>query len=182
MNGTLTVSALADYFATLKGAQPISISALTKADCKLPDGREVWKLAKVYSFNRADYRKAVQRRLDAQAALAGTVAEPFTPKPRKWGSFVQGSRYLVEHKGQHYLALQVMRAAKPVYFTRDAGGFLRYLKNEVVAPLLPVRADEGAAQGLEQPITCRDYKLDNLVSVNVAGKRLRVERSQAQST
>ena len=62
---------------------------------------------------------------------------------------------------------------RPVYFTRDAKGFLRYLSESVVKPYLP-RENDGRNQGVEKPIVCRDYRLDSLVSVSVAGKRLRV--------
>ncbi len=164
----VTPSELAAFLATLKGAQPVSVSALTKTDARLPDGREVWKLVKAYSFARTRFADAVNR----QRAREG-VAPTFTPKPRSWG--VREGDFLVTHKGAFYLPLRVLRTGKPAYFTRDGSGFLRYLKTDEVKPYLPPD-NSAAAQGVAQPIICRDYRLDNLVSVSVAGKRLRIAR------
>ncbi len=164
----VTPSELAAFLATLKGAQPVSVSALTKTDARLPDGREVWKLNRVHSFNRFDYAGAVNRERTREG-----LTPDFTPKPRAWGRFV--SAWLVEHKGQHYIPLRVLRTGRPTYFTRDAAGFLRYLKTDEVKPYLPPDTS-GAAQGLDKPVICRDYRLDNLVSVSVAGKRLKLVR------
>ncbi len=166
MSNLVTPPELAAFLGTLKGAQPISVSALTKADIKLPDGREVWKLVKAYSFARTRFADAVNRARQSEG-----LEPTFTPKPRSWG--VRKGDFLVAHKDAYYLPLRILRTGKPAYFTRDEKGFLRYLKSELVTPYLPPDKS-GDGQGVDKPIVCRDYRLDSLVSVSVAGKRLRV--------
>lgn len=168
MSETITPAQLAAMLAAMRGSQPITISALTRA-CKLPDGREVFKLARVHSFNRADHGAAVNR------AQQGEGHMPFVPAPRSWGRNV--SQFLVsydhpKHGLRYYLPLRVLRADKPVYFARDAAGFLRYVPRDMVTPHLPPERAK-APHG----VVVRDYALDNLVSVHVRGKRLRVVAS-----
>lgn len=158
----ITKDQLVNVLKDLKGAFPIGISSLTevkmKAGCPYSN---VYKLSRVNSFSRADYANSVNNQREREGFL-----NEFVAKERKWGKHI--SPLLVEHKGNYYAALQVLSAREPSYFFLDEKtGMKKFVSKNQLLAWLPEKKDEGLAQGLNKAIICRDYKLDNLVSVRV---------------
>ena len=175
MNNTVkTVSKLqaAAFFAAINNPQPVGIVALTEVkvskDCPL--GR-VLKLSHTNGFI-GDYENMVNNQL----AREGNDQLTFTAKPRKWGKHV--STALVEHvkKGEveksFYLSVKPLKSRKPVYLVRGVRGWQQVAK-AIVAPFLPEER-HAENQGTEKEIYHRDYSLDSLVQVSIAGQKFRI--------
>lgn len=138
----------------------------------------VYKQSRFQAFVAFDYRDAV----NAQRGREGTAAT-FTPSPRQWG------RHLTDADGtplpfiahtpkgadapKLYVQLRILRSLAHVYRTADG----TVLTDEQVAPFLPAHSDNSAHQGVEKEIPVRDYGMEGIWSVAVAGMRFVVDPS-----
>jgi len=148
---TLTQDQLRDALLALKGATPLTISALT--EIKLDKYGVVKKLSRVNGISGFSYRDSVRK-----------AGEPdFVPQPRQWGERLGKNGHLVHHKGRLYLNMKVEKSREPVYLVRS-GPFLKTIRP---APdELPKRD--------EREIITRDYRLDHLQRISFGGKKYRI--------
>ncbi len=173
MNTTLTFSPyqLIEFFKNeVKHATPISVSALTKADCRDNPFGCIWKLNKMSAFTGVGiegFEAAVRRREERERGFASFVAGP-----RAWGHYIAPG--LIGHKGQHYIPLHVLSARHPVYMVKKALPGL-----ELEMPLMPVAKElieSFLNPGRPGPmgVTKRDVRIDHVTAVAVLGRRIRV--------
>lgn len=123
----------------------------------------VLKVAKVNGQIRFNYEKAVQRQQEKEGH------EPtFEAQPRKWGSHVNPHSTFLAHitqlgEAKFYLRLRVLKS-KSVFV--DENGEI--VPTELIEPYLTPKQDNG--------VTERDYNLDNILAVSIAGERYMIER------
>ena len=167
---TINQSQLADILRSVKGATPLTISALVDARARKTGNpfREVLKLSKVNGMCGCSYEKSVNRQQNRE----GTIPA-FEARERSWGERI--SPALVEGKeGKLYLAIQPQRTAQPVYFGRNDKGVLIQVKKEVVAPFLPEKRSSAEAQGVDKEIVYRNYSLSSITALSIGGEKYRV--------
>jgi hypothetical protein len=170
MSKTLSLSQLASYLATIRGATFATLSALTivKTVANCPLG-EVRKLSRVNVTLAHNYGNSVNN----QRAREGLTAD-FIPVARKWGKHT--SPVVVEYKGQHYMATRVNRSLSSTYLVRGSNGLLRVVSATAVMPWL--KPDKGSGrQKTKKAILERDYSLKSVISLVVNGERLRIRHS-----
>lgn len=180
MNQTKTISVgeLADILRAVKGACPITITALTDADARKRDIEtktrpnpysEVLKLARVNGMTGVDYAAAVERQQEHEGAPVGFEAR----KP--W--------YTRTHPalGQHdktkalYLLLKPNRTIdRPTYFGRNEAGVLIQVPKARIEAFLPTYRSAAPSQGVEKEIPWRTYGLDGISQIAIGGQRYRV--------
>lgn len=88
----------------------------------------------------------------------------FTALPRKWGQRIQGTP-LVEHNGNVYLETKVQRVLDSQYVVDG-----RFVADYEVEPHLRAGSGDDGRQDLENPVVLRDFKLENIMSVNMFGE------------
>ena len=166
---TINQSQLADILRSVKGAAPITISALVDARARKTGNpfKEVLKLSKVNGMTGANYEASVNRQHDRE----GTTPA-FEARERSWGERISSA--LVENKGKLYLAIQPQRTAQPVYFGRNDKGVLMQVKKEAVAPFLPEKKSSAEAQGVDKEIVYRNYSLTSITALSIGGEKYRV--------
>ena len=170
---TVNESQAGEVLLAVKGAQPISFTALVDAKARKtgnPFG-EIRKLSKVLAFTGFDYEASVNRQLDRE----GKGQLTFAAAERSWGERIAPA--VVRNNGKLYLVAKVERTHKPVYLVRQ-GGFLRIIAKELIAPFLPpVRHAEN--QGTEKEIVYRNYSLANIASFRIGGQAYRIRHAAA---
>lgn len=173
---TITQSQLVVLLARIRGAKPLTISALVDARCRKTHNpfKEVKKLSRVNGLTSCDYEASVNRQRDRE----GT--EPaFQAKERQWGERVSGA--LVENKGKWYLPIHIRATAKPVYLTRKTEGeMLMVTPKEQIEAFLPPPSDEGAAQGVDKAIIYRNYSLGSIARITIDGETYRIRHEPKQ--
>lgn len=163
---TITVEQLRERLQNVTGAMPISFVALTEA--KLKAGHSfgvVRKLSKINAFVGFDYAGSVQK----QQAREGAYPT-FQAAERTWGTKV--GKALIEHKGNYSLAAKVENSSRPIYM-HSKDGAMAVLAKERLKEFLPAKSDP-IQGGIEKKIIYRDFRLDNVISVNMGGERLRI--------
>lgn len=185
---TVTVAQLATILGAVSGATPFSATTLTDAKAKKtanPYGT-IRKLTRINGFTGTIYENAVNRQM-AREGNADSVPA-FEAQPRAWG--VRVAPALVSHKDAFYLPAQLNPTLKPkpLYLVEKAPSpsnptapvRLVAVPKDRIAPWLPAdRSTEvAAAQGLERPVTYRDYALSSIVSLSLNGTRYRVRQSK----
>lgn len=159
---------LINFFTNFKSCQRATI--VTKTPVKMnkkdvatkqianPHG-DVFKVQTIVVEFNADY----QGKVNDQRLLEG-VAQDFVATSRAWGKHVNGS--IVENHGQFYLhCVEIEKQGKAVYETR--GG-----KKVNYADLLDFipKYNGTASQELEDEVKVRDFKLQNVIGINIADK------------
>lgn len=158
---TLSVSDLAAFLSGLKGATFATITTDTDARVRVacPFGRNVRKVSRVNVTLGHNYTNAVNRQ---------RVREESTPDfqaaPRQWGERIPGTTLVRHPSGKLYLETKVEKSLGCEY--RDTAGNL--LDSEAVKPFLPKRGE--TRQDVEKEIIVRDYALDSIRHVKVAGE------------
>ncbi len=153
---TLTLSQLRDKLLTLRGAVPITISALTqvKTPIEMPP---VLKLARVNGISGADYA----------ASLSRATGETHTSRSRTWGTRV--TPHVVVHGDKTYLTLKVEHAYEHVYLSRH-GSLLKTVKDAEVLPYLTSKASA---------IKVRDYDISHIKRIAFGGERYKIVEDRA---
>lgn len=157
------------FLATVNSPQPVGATTLTEVKTVGNPPGPIFKLSRFNAFV-GDYENMVNNQL----AREGKDQLTFTAKPRKWG--VHKSLALVEHKGNHYVSLKPLHTRKPVYLIRTPQGFLAPIARAAIASFLPEER-HATNQGTEKEIYHRDYKLESIVSLRIAGQQLRIRNA-----
>jgi hypothetical protein len=166
---TINQTQLAEILRSVKGATPLTISALVDARARKTGNpfAKVLKLSKVNGMTGADYEKSVNRQLDRE----GKGQLSFTANERKWGERIGPA--LVEKEGKLYLVIHPQRTASPVYFGQNPGKLLKAVAKETIAAFLPA-PKPAANQGTDKEIVYRNYSLENITALSLGGKTYRV--------
>lgn len=178
---TIDLARLREVLAAVKGATPIGFVALTDARAKVtgnPYGKGgIRKLTTINAMTGTDFEASVRRQQRREDQTPS-----FEAGERQWGTRVSAA--LVEKDGSFYLAAQVnpLHKAKPLYLVakqRGARTVLTAVPKSAVEQWLPAdrTADEAYHQGdIARPVIYRNWRLDSLVSLSIAGKRYRIRR------
>lgn len=177
---TIDQAKLLALLSRIRHATPVGLIALTDARPRktgLPYS-EVRKLTRLNAMIGTVHEDAVRRQQEREGQPATFVASP-----RAWGTRV-GDTPLVEHRGQFYLSAQMnpLNRPRPLYLVPKARGkrtILTAVPKEAVAPWLPPERDEGASQGVDRPVTHREFRLDSIVSLTLNGEHYRVRPQPA---
>lgn len=129
----------------------------------------ILKVSKVNGQIRFNYEAGVQRQQEREGKEAN-----FEAQPRKWGTHVSPHSTFLAHVTKEgfqrfYLRLRVLRS-KSVYV--DENGAV--IDPELIKPFLPVQPP--SKQGVESEVIERDYNLDNILALSIAGEKLLIER------
>jgi hypothetical protein len=167
---TISQNQLIDLLYSITHAQPIAFSALVDARARKtgnPFG-QVFKLSRVQAFTGFDYEASVNRQLGREGQ-----AQDFTAGMRSWGERV--SPALVRKDNKFYLVAKVERTSKPVYLVPSRLGLMAIAK-ELIAAFLPA-SRPALNQGTEKEIVYRNYAVENIYSLSIAGKRYRIRHT-----
>lgn len=120
---------------------------------------EVYKVQTVEVELNANY----EQKVNDQRMLEG-AEQSFEAGGRAWGKHVNGA--IVEKNGTLYLhTIEIGRIGKPKYETKTG----REVNYEEIKPFIP--AYNGTpGQGLVEEVKVRDYKLMNVIGVNIDNK------------
>lgn len=177
---TVTPEQLGLILAKVTHAQPIGFTSLTDARARKtgnPYG-QVRKLVKRQAFVGFDYETSVGNARARQGMGADVPA--FESKAHSWGERIADSCCLLRHPrtGELYLIVKVERECRPTYLTQQPSGVWSPVDTALVAPFLPMDESDVTAnrQGLDRPVVYRQYRLDSLVTLTMAGQRYRIRR------
>ncbi len=165
---TISQSQLADILRAVKGACPITITALTDAKARKTGNpySEVLKLARVNGMTGVDYTAAVERQQEREGKEVGFEAR----KP--WYTRVCGTLGEHDKTKELYLLLKPNRTIdKPVFFGRNAEGVLIQVPKAKVAPFLPPYRSAAPSQGVDKEIAWRTYGLAGISQISIGGER-----------
>ena len=103
---SITQSQLLDLLLSLKGCEPITISAMTEVKSRY--GKTLYKLSRINGMTGADYERAVNRLV------------PYTAGPRPWGIRISPHvvTHTVEAKKRYYLTVKIERSLSHTYLAR----------------------------------------------------------------
>ena len=144
----------------IKGATFATLTTATDARLKKtgnPFG-SVRKVSRVNVCLGFQYENAVNRQRTREGAEAD-----FESAPRQWGERI--SPMMIHHNGKFYLETKVEKSLGTTYL----GSNNEEIPSEAVKPFLPARSS-ASRQETEKEILVRDYALDSILSVAVAGE------------
>lgn len=120
------------------------------------------------SGSGVSYQDFVNNRLNKEAKDAGKPKAQLTFEAgeRKWGTKINGSNALVEHKGAYYLVLYCMANNKPMVEHRYNGKLID-LKESRFDQWRKPEKKEGDNQGTDNPIIVRDYKFESIKEITL---------------
>lgn len=157
---SITLPEAVEVLRSVRGAQPVSIIALTIPEQKVNTafgGAKVRKLVRVNGLTGCRYANAL-------AKVSGEEANP----DRAWGS--REISALVEKptpKGTaYYLPIQLRHVSRPLFLVPKEDGKLAAVAASLVQPLLRQRP--------EQAVAYRDYSLANVLGLSIGGRRYRI--------
>ena len=146
--------------ATIVTKTPVKTNKKDVATKTIPNPNgDVFKVQTIVVEFNADY----QGKVNDQRLIEG-VAQDFVTEQRAWGKHV--NRSIVEHHGQFYLhCIEIEKQGKAVYETM--GG-----KKVDYADLLAFipKYNGTVKQELEDEVKVRDFKLQNVIGINIADK------------
>lgn len=133
-----------------------------------------WDIVNIATFK--DYGVAVNNKREASEQ-----ERDFTPQPRKWGRYVDGSHIVVENKGFFYLAFRLNRNSKVTVRYFDGNGNARtYEEVECVLGSgdkrsTKERSRQASAEkqglSLEDSVKPMDTRTDHIVELAYGGDR-----------
>jgi len=114
------------------------------------------------------YQDFVNNRLNKEAKDAGKDKSQLTFEsgPRKWGTKVEGTNALVEHKGKNYLVLYCLANNKPIVEHKYNSKVFNINESRFDTWRKPER-NEGDNQGTEKPIVVRDYNFESIREITL---------------
>lgn len=150
-----------------RGATPLTITSFTEPAHRKTNNPydKILKFSVTNGFTGHDYEASVQR----QQVREG-MDPTFQARERKWGTNI--NNVLIEKQGKYYIRVRPLRSSSPVYFTLIGKTLTRVKKEKIEMFLSPVYHSQ--IQGTEKEILHRDYMVDNLYSVNIAGTRYQI--------
>jgi hypothetical protein len=166
----ITITEFIRLVLSRKGTTIVSFTSFTdpkvKAACPFKGVRKASRVNGIIGYN---YENSVNLQREREGAEADFVAEK-----RSWGTriVIEGKPTpFVQHvpKGETevktYLTVKVERTLEsPKYFDQDGNE----INHEVIAPYLPPKRNS-PGQGLDKEIIHREYALDSLETLTVAG-------------
>lgn len=171
---SVSLEELKDILAARKGAQIVTFVASVEPEMRKGSGESrnpylgrVRKVSTVNGVVNWNYQNAVNNQRERE-----DLSPDFEPEPRKWGVRVKGLPFVVHtRKGEEvprtYLEVKVQRVLETIYLVDN-----QPVEKAVLEPWLPAPREEGARQGVENPVILRDYALDNLEAITVSGQAL----------
>jgi len=120
------------------------------------------------SGGAVSYQDFVNNRLNKEAKDAGKPKAQLTFEagPRKWGTKVNGTNALVEHKGANYLVVYCLANNKPIVEHRYNSQILDLNESRFDTWRKPEK-NEGDNQGADNPIIVRDYKFESIKEITI---------------
>lgn len=147
----------------LKGATPITFTAITEPDMYKKDNPFFGRIQKMFSAN-VMIGVIYENSVNTARAKEGNEEE-FVAKPRKWGQRIHGTP-LVEHKGQYYMETRFLNTPHSPTFFLDG----KEIDKSLIAEWLKDSGSNAEHQGLEKEIIIRDYKLGNIKEAKLLGE------------
>lgn len=121
-----------------------------------------------------NYQNAVNNRrmveADPQTQAEADSVEFFEALPRCWGERVKDSA-LVEYNGKFYIEIRCKKAVKVNYLVDGRAATQAEL--DIIKAFTP-KKKEGERQELNQPIVLRDYGLQTIQSITMAGETVAI--------
>lgn len=159
--------------------RPLIVTLLTCTEPNLrktnnPYFGRVQKYSRVNGVVGFNYERAVnsqrQREADPQTVEEAEAVPTFHALPRKWGQRIWGTA-LVEHKDNLYVEIKVERKIEHFYVV---DGKLADDKQFAEIESFLQKKLPNVRQEVEREVELRDYKLENVRAVRVAGKQFNV--------
>lgn len=111
----------------------------------------------------------------------------FVPAPRKWGSPIEESKHVIEHKGNLYADAQLINSGKAHYTINGEevdketlAPFLKKRKPSETATLTAKEIAEMSQEEIEkwscENVKFRDFKFSNIVEIRANGKVYKVAK------
>lgn len=146
--------------ATIVTKTPVKLNKKDVATKTIPnDVGDIFKVQTIEVEFNADY----EGKVNDQRLLEG-VAQTFRAEGRAWGKHVNGS--IVEHQGQFYLHCVEIEKKNGVVYENARG---RKVEKSVFEAFLPPYRPS-AKQELVDDVKVRDFKLQNVIGINIANK------------
>jgi hypothetical protein len=159
----IAVAKLSEVLKRIRGATAVSLVVETSPELIKPKSNPLFgRLTKLSYLNGMigfNYESSVNRQ---QGREGGDM--DFEAMPRKWGTRIAGSPF-VEYKGKLYLETKVQK----VYGTKYILDGKEVTKDEIKKWLRP-KPEEGARQGVENPVVLRDFSLESIREIRVDGE------------
>lgn len=163
---TVSVLGLREILSAVRSATPVTLTALTVPEQKVNPYGRIRKLVRINAMTGCRWE-------NAKARAAGKPL-PTDPKPleRAWGERDESAVVTKVKDGVEvaYLPVQINHASQPLYLIEDPT--TRRLRQ------IP-EADVRAYVRAERPFSYKDYRLDNLLAINLRGRKLRVRATAA---
>lgn len=171
---SISLEELQETLSARKGAQIVTIVANVEPEMRKGKGESqnpyigrVRKVSTVNGLVNWNYQNSVNNQ-----RVREDLEPDFEPEPRKWGVRIKGLPFVTHtRKGDEtprlYLELKVQKVLGTVYLLDN-----QPVPKEVLEPWLPAPREEGARQGVENPVVLRDYALENLEAITVSGETL----------
>jgi len=148
----------------MKGATFATLFVDTEPAIKSPKtsgmGGRIRKQSEIRVCLNFIYGNAVNRQRDREG-----VDEVFTPKPRPWGTRIQGTT-LVSHKGKLYLETKV-EGVKSTQYLLDG----KPVEYSQISQYLRPKSTK-SRQGVEKKVILRDYAINNIAGVHMMGQNI----------
>lgn len=145
-----------------KRHQFVGLVAITEPDMRVrgnPWAGHARKISWVAGVINARYARVVNRQRKREHKR-----QDFTASPRAWGVRLPNCP-LVEYEGEHYLEIKVQHRRERFVDRRDRSEIPREeLAPYLIAPSKPKR------QGLHRSVALRDYRLDHIAQLTIAGE------------
>lgn len=160
----VTLDELRRVLSVVVGPTPATLVAETPVEMKKTNNPYLNRVIKRQTSNvfiNFSYQNAVNKRLTKEGKEAN-----FQSQPRKWGVHVPGTP-LILHKNQYYL--------EAGFITKNAPKAVYLLDGEetdkaVFETYMPSKSSSNS-QGLENEVTIRSFKLENVLEIKMNGKR-----------
>lgn len=144
-------------------------SRITKEPYEAIFAGKVFCISRRYVTIGNDYETAVNNRLDKE----GKDVEKFEAMSLPWGQWVEGSKILIEHKGETYIRLNYLSAnsdkTEKAYYYEDGTMLDDELVERLKEEFLPVDKGE-TRQGTDNPVIVITTKLAGITRLKFAGK------------
>lgn len=135
-----------------RGATPMTISVISKANARKYEGKDLLKWQRVNGIANFSYQRAVNR-----FASQDEMAERFRAQKRPWGRHISPSVVINEKPGidpQYYLNLMIRKVINdPVYLIREGDKFVAVATEKALPYLRPPDL---------RPVLTRDFSIDNI--------------------
>lgn len=162
---TISPTQARDILAAIRGATPVTITALTKPEQKVSPFGTVRKLVRVNAMTGCIYENALRKAVgdDAEAG------------DRAWGERNQScltTKTAKDGTTSYYLPLQINRASRPFFLVSGRDNRLVAVEPKSVQPYLRQRP--------EPPVVYKDYSLNSLIALSIGGQKYRVRSPAAR--